>query len=629
MSPRLKSDRITNNDLVDREHNCIQKNTNTQSEIFDKKENQLGSKNIKSVSLKFHEKHLEKSFKSMKDEMFKTNFLTTFVLYSFLTVQQFFIPYAMIWTNFLIFAVGLSIFFVLFLFIVPVNFIRLQCYIKKYKKIIDKSIRFREVLMYLSFVLILCTSILPLILCDTNDDNPVQIQTNCTQFNNSQSRTFFNSICDQPTYIFINGLMVLFSCITYRLNHLIKLMLLVTTCTAISIIAFFTHNNVFANYFILTCRSSKTQAELLLNTAILWVSAICVYYQGRRLEYNNRLDFLRKKQAAEEKNELMNIRTNNQLLLRNIMPEHVTHHFLGTKKDHEELYSCAHNCVGVIFASIPNFDDCKLMNSKAHDLSDNITSDYARFSLRLLNEIIFDIDKLITQEQFLCLEKIKTIGSTYMAASGLTPYNLARVKNEIFREEKNSETAFNSTTNLSRSDISHLCILAHFALLIKHLIDDINLHTANDLKVRIGMAFGPVVAGVIGAKTPQYDIWGKSVNLASRMDSTGVNNQIQVPEEMYQVLKERGFLFKYRSITQVKGIGQVPTYFLTGCTAEAAKRIGVSRVLLQIIGGVSTEDEHQAESSLSQLVLRLVQKKNRKQRYDTVTNWPVEDQEPT
>ena len=48
MSPRLKSDRITNNDLVDREHNCIQKNTNTQSEIFDKKENQLGSKNIKS-----------------------------------------------------------------------------------------------------------------------------------------------------------------------------------------------------------------------------------------------------------------------------------------------------------------------------------------------------------------------------------------------------------------------------------------------------------------------------------------------------------------------------------------------------------------------------------------------------
>ena len=98
---------------------------------------------------------------------------------------------------------------------------------------------------------------------------------------------------------------------------------------------------------------------------------------------------------------------------------------------------------------------------------------------------------------------------------------------------------------------------------------------------------------------------------------------------MYQILKERGFLFKYRSITQVKGIGQVPTYFLTGCTTEAAKRIGVSRVLLQCIGGISTEDENSAESSLSQLVLRLVQKKNRKQRYDTVTNWPVEDQELT
>lgn len=70
------------------------------------------------------------------------------------------------------------------------------------------------------------------------------------------------------------------------------------------------------------------------------------------------------------------------------------------------------------------------------------------------------------------------------------------------------------------------------------------------------MAHGSVVAGVIGAKKPQYDIWGKTVNLASRMDSTGVSGKIQVPEETFLILKERGFAFEYRGEIYVKGISE-------------------------------------------------------------------------
>ena len=83
-----------------------------------------------------------------------------------------------------------------------------------------------------------------------------------------------------------------------------------------------------------------------------------------------------------------------------------------------------------------------------------------------------------------------------------------------------------------------------------------------------GISHGSVVAGVIGAKKPQYDIWGKTVNLASRMDSTGVSGRIQVPEETYLILKDQGFAFDYRGEIYVKGIseqeGKIKTYFLLG-----------------------------------------------------------------
>ncbi len=69
-----------------------------------------------------------------------------------------------------------------------------------------------------------------------------------------------------------------------------------------------------------------------------------------------------------------------------------------------------------------------------------------------------------------------------------------------------------------------------------------------------GIAHGPVVAGVIGATKPQYDIWGSTVNLASRMDSTGVSGRIQVPEATRKILAEWGFVLELRGEIFVKGV---------------------------------------------------------------------------
>uniref|UniRef100_A0A8C4D6P9 Adenylate cyclase type 8 n=1 Tax=Dicentrarchus labrax TaxID=13489 RepID=A0A8C4D6P9_DICLA len=242
------------------------------------------------------------------------------------------------------------------------------------------------------------------------------------------------------------------------------------------------------------------------------------------LEYTARLDFLWRVQAKEEINEMKELREHNENMLRNILPSHVARHFLEKDRDNEELYSQSYDAVGVMFASIPGFADF---------YSQTEMNNQGVECLRLLNEIIADFDELLGEERFQDIEKIKTIGSTYMAVSGLSP------------EKQQCEDKW-----------GHLCALADFAIALNESIQEINKHSFNNFELRIGMAHGSVVAGVIGAKKPQYDIWGKTVNLASRMDSTGVSGKIQVPEETYLILKERGFAFEYRGEIYVKGISE-------------------------------------------------------------------------
>ena len=137
------------------------------------------------------------------------------------------------------------------------------------------------------------------------------------------------------------------------------------------------------------------------------------------------------------------------------------------------------------------------------------------------------------------LEKIKTIGDAYMVAGGL------------------------------HAEREHTLAVARMAMAMHREARQQRAAAGLALDLRIGIATGPVVAGVIGRSKFAYDMWGDTVNMASRMESTGTAGSIQVSQSAYERLR-RDFRFHRREHVMVKGKGEVTTYFLLGERSDTA-----------------------------------------------------------
>jgi len=214
------------------------------------------------------------------------------------------------------------------------------------------------------------------------------------------------------------------------------------------------------------------------------------------------------------------LQQSNRRILFNLLPSHVATHFLDystSSRNNLELYHQSYSRVGVLFASITNFHEFYM------ELDGN---NQGVECLRLLNEIIADFDELMAEERFKAVDKIKTVGSTYMAAVGLMP------DTRIADDDEDATAAF------------YMATLVEFVFAMKEKLLCINENSYNNFTLRVGMNIGPVVAGVIGARKPQYDIWGNTVNVASRMDSTGLPNHTQVMNVFESNLNE--ILKKFR-----------------------------------------------------------------------------------
>ncbi|KAG7165121.1 Ca(2+)/calmodulin-responsive adenylate cyclase-like [Homarus americanus] len=273
----------------------------------------------------------------------------------------------------------------------------------------------------------------------------------------------------------------------------------------------------------------------VLGVVYILLFLLAVIAHGRQVEWTARLDFLWQCQASEEKQEMDALQESNRRILFNLLPAHVATHFLDNQfRNNMDLYHQSYSRVGVVFASIPNFHEFYM------ELAVN---NQGTECLRLLNEIIADFDELLDDERFKSVDKIKTVGSTFMAAVGLMP--------DMRILDHKEESAGH-----------YMSVLTELVFAFREKLSNINENSYNSFTLRVGMNIGPVVAGVIGARKPQYDIWGNTVNVASRMDSTGLPNHTQVTEEVYQVLKNRPYQFQCRGKVKVKGKGEMTTYFL-------------------------------------------------------------------
>ncbi|MEW5856002.1 MAG: adenylate/guanylate cyclase domain-containing protein [Cyanobacteriota bacterium] len=206
-------------------------------------------------------------------------------------------------------------------------------------------------------------------------------------------------------------------------------------------------------------------------------------------------------------------------LLHNILPQAIAERL---KKEQHTIIADNFAEVTVLFADIVGFTQLAAHTSPVE-------------LVNLLNQIFSAFDQLAEQHG---LEKIKTIGDAYMVVGGLP---------------------------IPRTD--HAEAIAEMALDMQKAIDRFNAINGEEFNIRIGINTGPVVAGVIGLKKFIYDLWGDTVNTASRMESHGITGSIQVTAATYQLLQDK-YQWKERGAIQVKGKGEMTTYLLIGRKTE-------------------------------------------------------------
>ncbi|XP_074042743.1 adenylate cyclase type 2 isoform X2 [Leptinotarsa decemlineata] len=260
-------------------------------------------------------------------------------------------------------------------------------------------------------------------------------------------------------------------------------------------------------------------------------STVLLHLLDRQTDYMNRLAYLLNEKVKSEQEEARELEYVNESLLLNILPKHVAKVYLDVNREMQDLYFEKHDNVAVMFASLITDDDLQ-------DYLDD------REFILLMNKYITSFDTISNRREFLAIEKIKIAKWTYMVACGLFP---GGKRHELERHHTSSslETLLGFATEMFRK------------------VQQVNRNQQQQCKLRIGICQGPIVAGVVGAKKPLYDIWGDPVNMASRMDSTGEPNRIQVMESTAEIISNLGYACDYRGEIQVRGRKElVKTYFV-------------------------------------------------------------------
>jgi len=236
---------------------------------------------------------------------------------------------------------------------------------------------------------------------------------------------------------------------------------------------------------------------------------------------NARLYATLEQKVVERTQELEKEKAKSERLLLNILPESIAERL----KRQEQAIADGFEDVTVLFSDIVGFTQFA-SNTPPQQL------------VELLNHIFSLFDQLCDRHG---LEKIKTIGDAYMVVGGLpepSPNHAAAIANMALDMQRAIKELSNTEAIQWPESIQH-----------------------QGIAIRIGIHTGPVVAGVIGTKKFTYDLWGNTVNIASRMETHGKAGKIQVSAATYERLKD-SYVLQRRGLIDVKGGGQVVTYWL-------------------------------------------------------------------
>ncbi|WP_394822631.1 adenylate/guanylate cyclase domain-containing protein [Pendulispora albinea] len=263
---------------------------------------------------------------------------------------------------------------------------------------------------------------------------------------------------------------------------------------------------------VLVHAEDRVRVSMILTIVVLGGIGTLVAHQ---LELQAREGFLQRRTIYEQMDQLDHEKGKSDALLLNILPAKIAERL---KREQGRTIADGFAQVTVLFSDIVGF------TKMAERLAPSEV-------VRRLNAIFSTFDDMADR---LGLEKIKTIGDAYMVAGGLPT---------------------------SKDDHAHA--VSEMALEMCRYMEEFSRELGEPVRVRIGVHTGPVVAGVIGKKKFIYDVWGDTVNTASRMESHGIEGRIQVTEATYERIKDH-YDLEERGEIDVKGKGLMKTYWLRG-----------------------------------------------------------------
>ncbi|XP_039448978.1 adenylyl cyclase X E-like isoform X1 [Culex pipiens pallens] len=425
-------------------------------------------------------------------------------------------------------------------------------------------------IIYVTIILLLVTcSLIYLIECNYD----LNSETNSSMLNVTQSTIIARKYCMNSWSVtqcltLAIGMVFLFLRIHFILKAFCGIMILLFYAWVI----FYELHYIYDNSASMNPGMNPKVAHLML----IIFTVIIFHWIDRQSEYIARVDYNWKRQLLKQKEEAEITKQTNKILVENILPTHVAEIYINRQLKNE-FYNEEYKNVAVMFATITNME-----------INTDISVENEKSVLKVLNEIICDFDeKLQYFDGYLKVEKIKVAGWTYMAACGLDPgrcdsssslgpfrsvsgitrtslmTNGRRSLNPRSSEILNQQPSRTSLCTRQSNNVT--IVLTEFALELMKVLRDFsneNFKQNSPGLLRVGISNGKVMAGVVGSSKPLYDIWGNAVNMASRMDSTGIPGRIQVTKQSAETLQAYGYQCEYRGQIFVKGRGKIPTYFV-------------------------------------------------------------------